>query len=120
MATDRFGVTLPSGTFTAEQFARLDRPPCPVCGAPIDFERVDVTTSWHFEKTGEHQYIVGPWRCPHDCDPVKGERRHYSQSLIAGSTPDGPTFRCSCGFEEDGVSGERIDELCAEHDMRAN
>lgn len=107
------GVATPSGTFTAEEFGRLPRPPCPICGTPVDFDRLDVTTREHFDRTGERLYMAGRWSCPHDCDPVAGERRHFNRS--SGNDIAGLWFTCSCGFEERGITAERLSALEGEH-----
>lgn len=100
------------GTFSAEEFARLEHPPCPVCGTSVEFARIDVTLNREQELREGRRYIVGPWCCPHGCNPITGERMH-SQSF---GVEDGDAwFKCMCGTEEHGVSPERMAELHAAH-----
>lgn len=44
-------------------------PPCPVCGATIVQEIIDVST-WDGPA-----YIEGRWECPNDCNPRDGDPR---------------------------------------------
>jgi hypothetical protein len=61
--------------FTAGQFALLVPPPCPVCGATVDVDRIDVTLNAEEEARRGRSYIIGRWECPHHCDPRTGQRR---------------------------------------------
>ena len=90
---------LPSGVLTADQFSRLVPPPCPVCGAAVRIDRIDVTFNAEEEARRGRSYIAGRWECPHDCDPRTGQRRHYSQSYDCAMGEDWLTCKCSCGDE---------------------
>lgn len=83
-------------TFTAEEFARIERPPCPVCGAPAEIQRLDVTANAGEEARQGRSYIAGMPECPHGCDPLTGERRHDSHTIRA-HRDGGYTLECSCG-----------------------
>ena len=54
------------GSFTAEEFAALPRPACPVCGEPVRVEAVDVTMS---RDLPQRRYRAGRWRCTPECTP---------------------------------------------------
>jgi len=118
--SDTYGVPVPEGTFTDITFGMLAHPPCPVCGAPIDFQQIDITTQDHFWRTQERQYIAGPPECAHGCNLMTGERMHYEQSVSRPGFQDGYDFRCSCGVAERNISGDRLAELLAEHKRSPN
>ena len=50
--------------YTASEFARQVRPPCPVCGAEVRVYRVDVTT---FGPDPEPAFIPRDWQCLRGC-----------------------------------------------------
>jgi len=101
---------------TATEFANLPPMPCPVCGSPVDRDRIDVTSRAHHERTGERQYIVGMWSCPRGCNPVTGERAHLNQEFGSDFGNDVDYwFRCSCGVEEHGLNWVALRELMVKH-----
>ena len=106
---------LPSGALTADQFGQLIPPPCPVCGATVRIDRIDVTLNAEEEARRGRSYIAGRWECPHDCDPRAGQRRHYGQSYGRGVGDPGVTCKCSCGDETIAVSQEEHDAWRAVH-----
>ena len=53
------------GTFTAQAFRAQEWPDCPVCGARIIVDDVDVRTAADRFPV----FMMGAWRCPNDCDP---------------------------------------------------
>lgn len=55
----------PAGTFTAQEWRAQQWPPCPVCGADVEPQRVDIRT--YSDKVAV--FALGPWECPNDCDP---------------------------------------------------
>lgn len=88
---------LPAGAMTASEFAHLVPPDCPVCGAQVTIDRIDVTFSAEEEAKRGRQYIAGLWECPHGCDPLTGQRVHYSQSYRTGMSFEGTECTCTCG-----------------------
>jgi len=42
---------------------RYEPPACPDCGARVDQEWLDVTTSWSLAETGERSVTPGRWAC---------------------------------------------------------
>jgi hypothetical protein len=107
------GIDIPTGSFSAEEFAALVPPPCPVCGAPVDWYRVDVTLTMAEMLAHGRRFTVGRFRCPHDCNPRTGQRYHGAQKM--GQDFDGRQFECSCGFTETGMTVERLAEIFSEH-----
>ena len=101
-------------TFTAEQFARIEPPACPVCGATVEIDRIDVTFNAEEEARQGRNYIPGMWRCPHNCNPRTGQRMHYSQSVSSG-IGSGYSLECSCGFSQQGLTGDELAALRQEH-----
>jgi hypothetical protein len=91
-----------AGTFTADQFAALPRPPCPVCGDTIHIDRIDVTLNEHDLIAYGRRYIVGRSSCPRGCDPTTGQRFHGYQEQ--GYGPAGGYFRCSCGVDRSNLT----------------
>jgi hypothetical protein len=88
---------LPAGGMTADEFARLVPPSCPVCGAQVVVDRVDITWDAEEEARLGRQYIAGRWECPHGCNPLTGQRRHYGQSYRTGKGFEGTECTCTCG-----------------------
>jgi len=84
-------------TFTAEQWAALTMPACPVCGATVRVDRIDVTANEADLAAGGRTYMAGLWECPHGCDPVAMTRRHYGQSARTSPAFDGIELSCTCG-----------------------
>jgi hypothetical protein len=99
--------------FTAGEFAAIEQPPCPVCGTPVEIERLDVTMNAEDERLNGRSCIAGMWSCPRDCDPRTGERRHYSQQFAAG--PDGMSFECSCGVKGEFLTGPELAAMLEQH-----
>lgn len=97
--------------FTAAEFALIKPPDCPVCGAPVTIQRIDVT--WNAEEEALHgrTYIAGMWECPNYCNPVTGQRWH-DWTIVSGR--DGARFRCLCGTDEE-VTADRANEMMALH-----
>lgn len=67
---DRHGQVVPEddgpvGTFTAQEWRAQQWPPCPVCGADAEPDRVDIRS--HAERFPV--FVMGAWECPNDCDP---------------------------------------------------
>jgi hypothetical protein len=60
----------PAGTFTEQDLAVQQWPPCPVCGATIVQDFVDV----HSSDDPGPVYAPGVWLCPNDCDPRAASR----------------------------------------------
>jgi hypothetical protein len=109
-----FGIDgLTRRVFTAGEFARIDPPRCPVCGAKVTIERIDITANEEDEARNGRTYIAGMWECPHGCDPRTGERRHYEQKVSSGI--DGLALECSCGFSQAYLTGTDLAALAAEH-----
>lgn len=90
---------LPGNTLTADEFAQLEPPPCPVCGAAVQIDRVDVTFNEDDLRANGRTYIAGMWHCPRGCNPRTGQRMHYSQSAELSIGDPGIRARCSCGDE---------------------
>jgi hypothetical protein len=95
-------------TFTAAEFARTVPPDCPVCGAQVTIDRIDVTLNEEDHRQRGRSYIAGMWECPHHCDPRTGQRMHYSQSYESGVAQDGMTCVCSCGDEQVTVTADEF------------
>lgn len=53
------------GPFNAQEFAAIERPPCPVCGDIIDVDRISVQGI----ANPYPAFIAGGWDCPQECDP---------------------------------------------------
>jgi hypothetical protein len=101
--------------FTAAEFARLEFPPCPVCGTTAQADRLDCTTRADIEEGGERMYLVGRWSCPRGCNPTTGQRFHGSYNLRSDIGMDGYyRFECSCGFE-DLLTWAQVGEALAKH-----
>lgn len=49
-------------------------PPCPVCGATIEQEMIDVST-WG----NGPDWLEGIWDCPQGCDPRNGDPRYVGR-----------------------------------------
>lgn len=54
----------PVGDFTAQEWDEQRWPDCPVCGARINVDRIDICTN----TDPRHRYICGAWECPNACD----------------------------------------------------
>lgn len=87
------------GGYSAAEFDAMPRPPCPVCGAEMDVQRIDVTANAEAELAHGRQYLAGLADCPHGCDQRTGERRHYQQQARRGPAIDGIELTCSCGAD---------------------
>lgn len=55
----------PVGTFNGQEWRAQEWPPCPVCGADAEPERVDVSEY----RDRFPVFTLGAWECPNDCDP---------------------------------------------------
>jgi hypothetical protein len=106
-------------TFTAGEFARIEPPSCPVCGAKVSIDRIDVTFNAEEEARTGRSYIAGRWECPHDCDPRTGQRMHYSQSFETGMGWEGVKCMCSCGDETVTITTAESDAWRAVHQRTA-
>lgn len=53
------------GTFNGQDIRAQEWPPCPVCGATIDVDFVDVRGYADQFPV----FVMGAWECPNDCDP---------------------------------------------------
>lgn len=113
-ATDLFPPDVYGGTFSADEFARLPIPNCPVCGIRVELDRIDVTLNEAELEARGRRYIAGRWTCPRGCNPLTGERLHGNHTIESGMT-DGIRFICNCGFDE---LVERSDFLAVEHAHR--
>ncbi len=100
-------------SFTAAEFAEIKPPACPVCGAEVTIQRIDVTLNAEDEAARGRTYIAGMWACPRDCNPRTGQRRHFSQSV--GRDMTGAFFECSCGVKETGLTSAEVETLRVEH-----
>lgn len=100
-------------TFTAEEFARIVPPACPVCGATVSVNRIDVTLNAEEEALRGRTYMMGRWNCPHGCDPRTGTRRHYGQSCKTDAGRDVTECTCTCG---DVTLVQNMAEFAAWHD----
>jgi hypothetical protein len=90
--------------FTADEFARIAPPSCPVCGAQVTIDRIDVTLNEEDHRQHGRSYIAGMWECPRHCNPRTGQRMHLSQQ--AYYHPGGNRVACSCGDEQTGLATE--------------
>lgn len=84
-------------TFTADEFAALVPPDCPVCGTQVRIDQINVTFSAEEEAAHGRSYIAGMWDCPHGCNPRTGERMHFGQSFESRRGVPGVTCTCTCG-----------------------
>jgi hypothetical protein len=100
-------------SFTAGEFAAIEPPACPVCGAKVTIQRIEVTLNAEDEAANGRSYIAGMWECPRGCDPRTGRRRHFSQSFGLGLS--GHFFECSCGMKETDLTGAELVALREEH-----
>lgn len=53
------------GRFTGQDIRAQEWPPCPVCGAVIDVDFVNVQGAADRFPV----FLMGAWTCPNDCDP---------------------------------------------------
>lgn len=99
--------------FTGAEWAQQQWPPCPVCGATVEPDKIYATANQRdFDLNGD-TYFPGLWSCPRGCNPETGERFHGEQTTIRDV--NGLGFRCSCGVHEVGLTREELDQLRAEH-----
>lgn len=61
----------PKGRFNGQEFAAIERPPCPVCGEPIAVDQINVQDA----RDRFPVFMAGSWRCLNDCDPRPSQRR---------------------------------------------
>lgn len=64
---ETLGLVGPAGPpegYTPRQFAAQMWPPCPVCGAMIQVNGIEVESP----DDPEPRILPGPWRCPQGCD----------------------------------------------------
>jgi hypothetical protein len=94
-----FSAELSGRSFTADEFAQLEWPPCPVCGGKLSVQRIDITMNADDEARNGRSYIAGLYECEHHCDLRTGQRVHYGQSFRSGGPDlgDGIECTCSCG-----------------------
>ena len=59
-------VGLPSRRITGEEWRRIDWPPCPKCGEPVEADRIDVR-QWG-DPPFLNYYMPGAWACSNECD----------------------------------------------------
>jgi hypothetical protein len=100
----------PRDVMTAVEFDRIEPQPCPVCGATVDVEQVDVTPNAEYHAKHGRCYVAGPWSCPHGCNPETQQRYHGGYRVES----DDETTRlvCTCG----GVSSPGgVDQFLAAH-----
>jgi hypothetical protein len=69
---ETFRLDGPGGRMSAQEFAAVERPPCPVCGTTIHVERVNVQG----RADRFPVFIRGPWQCPNECDPRSPREDH--------------------------------------------
>ena len=99
--------------FAAAEFASQRWPPCPVCGATVEPEQIYITANEEDHRLNGDTYIPGLWSCPRGCNPLTGQRMHYSQE--SGQDANGRWFRCSCGVSEISLSWDDLAQLRDEH-----
>lgn len=87
----------PQATYTASEFAQLESPACPVCGATVAVQCIDITPDAEYEAEHGRLYITGLASCPHHCDIPRGERRHFGQSARTSRGLEGTEATCTCG-----------------------
>lgn len=61
----------PGRTYSGEEFAAQEWPPCPVCGTTVMPQPFDVSGLADRLPV----YTVGRWACPNECDPPPPGRR---------------------------------------------
>lgn len=64
----------PKSVLTGAEWREQVWPSCPVCGATIRVDRVEVTR-FPPPHGGVREYIVGMWECPNECDPRRADPR---------------------------------------------
>lgn len=102
-------------TYTGAEFAQLESPACPVCGATVTVQRIDITPDAEYEAQHGRLYITGLAECPHHCDIPRGERRHFGQSVRYGREFEGAEATCTCGDVTIITSRERGRAWAAKH-----
>lgn len=100
---------------TADEFAQIRPPACPVCGTTVTIDRIDITLNAEELARQGRTYIAGRWECPRGCNPRTGQRMHYSQSASRSMGAPGVTLTCSCGDETVALDQAEMDAWRAEH-----
>lgn len=103
--------------FTGAEWAQQRWPPCPVCGATVEPDKIYATANQRDHELHGCTYMAGLWSCPHGCNPITGERHHGDQT-ISREFGGGLGFRCSCGVDKTGLTREEFDQLRAAHPCR--
>jgi hypothetical protein len=109
----RTGPTPRQQVYREDERSRYQPPPCPVCGTTAEVDWIEVTLNARDLTENGRSYIPGRWTCPHNCNPVTGERWHGDQTY--GHTIEGVFFRCSCGVTRHGLSEQEFGDLLNEH-----
>jgi hypothetical protein len=99
--------------YTADEFAKLPRPLCPVCGVVAEIDRIYATANEEEHAIRGDLFIAGRWSCPRGCNLITGQRLHESYKVQ--SRDEGFWFECSCGFEDLITTKEQRDAVLAEH-----
>lgn len=68
----------PSRAYSGAEFAALPWPPCPVCGATIQVDRLDIQSC----ADPLPVYIPGQWQCPNECDPRTPNKRQETELCV--------------------------------------
>jgi hypothetical protein len=106
-------------TSTKEQFGAQQWPPCPVCGATVEVDLIDVTLNEEDLRRNGRSYIAARWDCPRDCDQITKQRRHLSQQWGRDAASE-IYFSCSCGISAGGISLEEFERLREEHRLESD
>lgn len=110
---ETFELTGLDPSYTAAGFAALEFPACPVCGAMITVDRVDVTLNAADEAANGRSFVAGLHECPRGCDWRTGERKHFS--VTWGQRTDGGFVDCSCGVSVAGLDGGELTAALLAH-----
>lgn len=100
-------------SYSADRFAALEFPACPVCGTRIVADQIEVTPNVEDEARNGRTFVVGRHECPRGCDWRTGERKHFS--VTWGQRTDGGFVDCSCGVSVAGLDGGDLVEALREH-----
>lgn len=101
--------------YSADEFAQLELPACPVCGERLNVQRLDVTFNAADEKQHGRTFIPGLLECPSHCNLMTRERQHLGWHVEYGI--GGPVLRCSCGLSLTNGNSEEIRGFAAEHNI---